>query len=164
MYYSYINLGYCKWFFSTVQSITNWFQYIKKPSWNPPDWLFGPVWTLLYILMGIALAFIWHSNHPAKNKAILLFAFQFALNLAWSFIFFNQHLIGWALAESLLMFVAIVLTIFSFYKINKTGHHYFFLTWPGLPLQVYSMLLSGYWINKKRLFLNLILLLFRFTR
>lgn len=133
--------------FSTVQSITNWFQYIKKPSWNPPDWLFGPVWTLLYILMGIALAFIWHSNHPAKNKAILLFAFQFALNLAWSFIFFNQHLIGWALAEILLMFVAIVLTIFSFYKINKTGAS---LLFPYLAWVVFASILNAaIWLLNK---------------
>ena len=137
--------------FSTVQSITNWFQYIKKPSWNPPDWLFGPVWTLLYILMGIALAFIWYSNHPAKNKAILLFAFQFAfqfaLNLAWSFIFFNQHLIGWALAEILLMFVAIVLTIFSFYKINKTGAS---LLFPYLAWVVFASILNAaIWLLNK---------------
>lgn len=107
--------------FSTVDSISNWYQYLVKPSWNPPNWLFGPVWTTLYLLMGISVAMIWHSDNPAKKFAVRLFIIQFILNLAWSFIFFNMHLPGWAFAEILVMLLFIILTIISFYTINKTA-------------------------------------------
>lgn len=106
---------------STVDAIKNWYQYINKPSWNPPNWLFAPVWTLLYILMGIAVALIWHSSNQNKKTAIGIFIVQFVLNLAWSFIFFNMHKIGWAFAEIIIMLFFISLTILLFYKINKTA-------------------------------------------
>lgn len=105
--------------FSTVESINNWYQHINKPSWNPPNWIFGPVWTTLYILMGISVALIWHTGHQFKNRAIGLFIIQFGFNLAWSFIFFNLHAIGWAFVEILLMLFFISLTLYSFYKINR---------------------------------------------
>ena len=107
--------------FTTSDSITNWYQFISKPSWNPSSWVFGPVWTILYILMGIAVALIWHSKHKNKRKALLFFMTQFIFNLSWSFIFFNLHLIGWALIEIMIMLVLIFMTSFSFYKINKTS-------------------------------------------
>lgn len=107
--------------FSTADSITSWFQFIKKPSWNPPNWLFGPVWTVLYIMMGIAVALIWQSKHKNKTIAITLFIVQFILNLGWSFIFFNMHLMGWAFVEIIIMLIFILFTIFSFKKINKTA-------------------------------------------
>jgi len=65
--------------FSTIQSITNWYQYLNKPSFNPPNWIFGPVWTILYLMMGIAFAMIWHSTQSQKNKAMLLLPFNFFL-------------------------------------------------------------------------------------
>ena len=104
--------------FSTVSEITGWFQQIEKPSWNPPNWIFSPVWTTLYILMGIAAGLIWHSNDERKGRALLLFALQFILNLGWSFIFFNQHEIGWALAEIIVMLLLIIVTAIAFYKIK----------------------------------------------
>ena len=103
--------------FSTADSISNWFQYVKKPSWNPPNWLFAPVWTALYILMGISVALIWHSKATNKSQAIWLFVIQFILNLCWSLIFFNLHQTGWAFVEIIVMLIFIVLTIISFYKI-----------------------------------------------
>ncbi len=105
--------------FSTVDSINNWYQYINKPSWNPPNWIFGPVWTTLYIMMGIAVALIWHSAHQTKKQAIGFFIGQFILNLGWSFIFFNLHALGWAFAEIFVMLLFIALTLYAFYKINK---------------------------------------------
>lgn len=107
--------------FSTIDSINNWYQFIKKPSWNPPNWLFAPVWTSLYILMGIAVALVWHSSDQNKKTAIGIFIVQFVLNLAWSFIFFNMHQVGWAFAEIITMLFFIFLTILLFYKINKTA-------------------------------------------
>lgn len=107
--------------FSTTSEIAGWYQTINKPSWNPPNWIFGPMWTALYILMGLAFARIWHSNHPLKGKALTAFATQFLLNMAWSFIFFNQHAIGTALIEILVLLAAIIYTTYLFGKIDKTA-------------------------------------------
>lgn len=133
--------------FSTIQSITDWYQYLNKPSFNPPNWIFGPVWTLLYLMMGIAFAMIWHSRHPQKNKAMLLFAIQFVFNLAWSFLFFNCHLLGIAFIEILLMGCFIALTINSFYKINKLAAY---LLIPYLCWVSFAAVLNGaiWFLNK----------------
>ncbi len=126
--------------FSTIDSINNWYQYINKPSWNPPNWIFGPVWTTLYILMGISLALIWHSTHGEKRKAIILFIIQFVFNLCWSFIFFKLHLIGWAFIEIIIMLFFIVLTVYSFFKINKMAS---FILIPYLCWVSFATVLNG---------------------
>lgn len=104
---------------STTSEIGSWYTTIQKPSWNPPNWIFGPMWTTLYILMGLAMARIWHSDHPLKSKAMTAFAIQFLLNMAWSFIFFNRHAIGTALIEILVLLSAILYTTYLFGKIDK---------------------------------------------
>lgn len=109
--------------FSTANEISTWYTSIIKPLWNPPNWLFGPVWTILYILMGMAVALIWHSKHPLKKIAIVLFIVQFVLNLLWSYIFFNQHNILLALFEILFMLLSIILTSVLFGKITKTAFY-----------------------------------------
>lgn len=105
---------------SSNGEIANWYTTIHKPNWNPPNWLFGPVWTILYILMGVALALVWHVGKENKT-AITLFIVQFALNLCWSFIFFGLHQIGFAFAEIMIMWSLIVATIIAFSKLNKTA-------------------------------------------
>ena len=77
--------------FFTITGVESWYQTIQKPSWNPPSWIFGPVWTSLYIMMGIALFLIWKSpmSSDVKRTAILLFAIQLVLNFFWSFIFYR---------------------------------------------------------------------------
>jgi tryptophan-rich sensory protein len=109
--------------FFTATGVSNWFQTINKPSWNPPGWIFGPVWTTLYVMMGFALYLIWKSDATVefKKTAISLFAAQLLLNFFWSFIFFNQHQIGWAVLEIIAMWVLILLTIFAFARVNNTA-------------------------------------------
>jgi translocator protein len=110
--------------FFTTSEIPGWYQTITKPSWNPPSWIFGPVWTTLYILMGIALYLVWKNENvdaSIKRTAIILFAVQLILNFFWSLIFFKQHQIGWAFAEIIAMWIFIVLTIFAFAKVNNTA-------------------------------------------
>ncbi len=109
--------------FFTASSVGSWYQTINKPSWNPPGWIFGPVWTTLYVLMGIALYLVWKSEAGTalKKTAISLFAVQLILNFFWSFIFFKQQQIGWALVEIIVMWLFILLTIFAFAKVNKTA-------------------------------------------
>ena len=107
--------------FSTIESITTWYQFLNKPSFNPPNWIFGPVWTVLYITMGVSFALVWHTPHKDRKKAMLIFGVQFALNLCWSFLFFNLQLLGVAYFEIMAMFISIIITILAFYRINKTA-------------------------------------------
>ncbi len=109
--------------FFTTPEIKTWYQTIKKPDWQPPNWLFGPVWTVLYIMMGIALYLVWKAtaDQSKKRMAIILWIVQLVLNFFWSFVFFRQHQIDWALGEILILWLFILLTIFSFARINKTA-------------------------------------------
>ena len=98
-----------------------WFETLNKPSWNPPAYLFAPVWTLLYLLMGISLWLIWKSNTPAPQKInlIILFSLQLFLNFWRSIIFFKFHSPALALLNIILMLILILLTIINFSKISK---------------------------------------------
>lgn len=109
--------------FFTISGVESWYQTIQKPSWNPPNWIFGPVWTTLYVMMGIALFLVWKedTSEELKKIAIALFAVQLTLNFFWSFIFFNQQQPGWALVEIIAMWFFILLTIFAFAQVNKTA-------------------------------------------
>lgn len=107
--------------FFTVTGVESWYQTINKPSWNPPNWIFGPVWTALYIMMGVALFLVWKSSGNANTKklALLLFAAQMLLNFFWSFIFFSLQQPGWAFAEIVVLWLLILATIFAFARLNN---------------------------------------------
>lgn len=109
--------------FFTSSGVNGWYVTANKPWFNPPNWIFAPVWTALYILMGIALYLIWKSGavKTIKQTAIILFAVQLILNFFWSFIFFKLHLPGWAFAEIILMWVMIFFTILWFGKISPAA-------------------------------------------
>lgn len=103
----------------TAQSVPEWYATLNKPSFNPPDWIFGPVWTSLYILMGISLFLIWKQvASKERNLAILIFFLQLLLNFAWSFIFFYFNMIGIALIEIILLWIGIIIMSVLFYKIK----------------------------------------------
>ena len=104
---------------ATTPEIPGWYAKLRKPSWTPPNWLFGPVWTALYAAMGVAAWLVW--KRAGWHAAIALFAVQLALNLAWSFIFFRFHSPGLAFAEIVLLWAAIVATAISFAPISKTA-------------------------------------------
>ncbi len=105
----------------TSAGVNGWYAVAAKPSFNPPNWIFAPVWTTLYILMGISLYLVWKSNAAknVKQTAIALFAVQLVLNFFWSFIFFSLQQTGWAVVEIAVMWLAILLTILWFAKISK---------------------------------------------
>src|SRR4051812_3572574 len=107
---------------ATASSISSWYAYLLKPSFNPPNWLFGPVWTLLYILMGISLYLVWKQS-PSRHRynAMSVFFIQLFFNFCWSFIFFYFHDIGLALFDIILLWVFILLTIVFFAKHHKTA-------------------------------------------
>jgi tryptophan-rich sensory protein len=107
----------------TVTGTGSWYQSIQKPSWNPPNWIFAPVWTALYIMMGLAFYFVWKADAPTvqKRRATLLWTVQLLLNFLWSFLFVNQHQIGWALVEIICLWIGILATILSFAPIHKVA-------------------------------------------
>lgn len=91
-----------------------WYQSLSKPSWNPPPYIFGPVWIVLYLMIAIALWRLWtRENTPQRRKATFLFAAQLFLNFWWSIIFFRFHLLGWALLEIIVLWLLINATIFA---------------------------------------------------
>ena len=107
----------------TSTSVKGWFTTLNKPFFNPPAWLFAPVWTTLYILMGIAFFLIWQSKtvKELKQKAVTFYFIQLVLNAAWSFIFFYAKQPGLAFAEILILLIMIILTAVTFYKIRKAA-------------------------------------------
>ncbi len=105
--------------FTAGGSVYSWYAGLVKPALNPPAWVFGPVWITLYALMGVALWLVWKSDSTHKIKAIWLFAAQLALNAIWSPVFFGFRSIGDALVIIVLLWAAIVLTIFIFSKVSK---------------------------------------------
>ena len=109
--------------FTTADSLNNWYAKLNKPAFNPPNWLFGPVWTTLYILMGIAAFLVWRKgldNKPAR-LALICFVLQLALNALWTPLFFGLHSPLLALADIVLLLGAIVLTVFYFLKVSRSA-------------------------------------------
>jgi translocator protein len=107
--------------FFTVSAIPNWYSTLVKPALSPPSWVFGPAWTTLYALMGIAAFLVWKYGWERKDvkTALGIFGIQLFLNAIWSIIFFGLQSPGWALVEIALLWFAIVWTIAVFYKISK---------------------------------------------
>lgn len=105
----------------TSSAIPTWYTTLAKPALNPPSYIFGPVWTTLYALMGIAAFLIWKKGWDRRDvrKALGVFLFQLVLNAAWSIIFFGLHSPLWALVDITLMWLTIVWTMVLFYKISK---------------------------------------------
>lgn len=107
--------------FLTSNSVDTWYVTLVKPILNPPSWIFGPVWTTLYIMMGIALYLVWKSDFNQKDKAIKVFGVQLTLNFLWSILFFGLQNPALALVDIVLMLVFIVWNIVLFYRISKTA-------------------------------------------
>lgn len=105
----------------TANSISNWYVDLIKPSFNPPNWIFGPVWTMLYLLMGIALYLIWVKKSKNNKPAFIAFGVQLFLNAMWSILFFGLKSPLYAFIEIIVLWVAILTTIIYFYKVNKTS-------------------------------------------
>ncbi|WP_422931076.1 TspO/MBR family protein [Singulisphaera sp. PoT] len=99
----------------TSTSVTSWYQTLAKPSWTPPDWLFGPVWTLLYFMMAAAAWLVWRRSGWSSGKMPLaLFGLQLALNVLWSGVFFGLRSPGWAFVEILGLWLTISSTALAF--------------------------------------------------
>ena len=104
--------------FFTLSSVQSWYATLNKPSWNPPSWLFGPVWTTLYVLMGIACFLIWKSEYPRKKQVLTLYFLQLFLNFLWSPAFFGAQNPMLGIFVILPLWGCILACIFFFRKIN----------------------------------------------
>lgn len=115
--------------------MSTWYTTLEKPSWNPPSWVFGPVWTVLYLLMGISLWLIWKSNalESVKKRAMWTFAAQLFLNFWWSILFFNLHSPELAFFDIVAMLILIAITIFLFARISRLAAYLLFpyIAWVG---------------------------------
>jgi tryptophan-rich sensory protein len=118
----------------TATSVGTWYQGLAKPSFNPPDWIFGPVWTALYAMMALAAALAWRHGVGTERRAALgWFLAQLALNLAWSCIFFGLQLVGLAFVCLTLLWIAVFGTLVHFWAIRR---------WAGLLLLPYLAWIS----------------------
>ncbi|MDQ3050770.1 MAG: tryptophan-rich sensory protein [Bacteroidota bacterium] len=122
-----------------------WFDTLNKPSFNPPSSVFGPVWSLLYLLMGISLYRVVQSQPGhLRNMALILFFSQLFLNFMWSLIFFRWHLLGTAFAEIVVLWLTIIVMLYYFSKLDKTA---WLLQIPYLLWVTFAAFLSGtFWI------------------
>lgn len=111
--------------FFTVSSVSTWYLTLNKPFFNPPSWLFGPVWITLYFLMGISLYIVWNKGIRSKEAkiAVSVFGVQLILNFLWSIIFFGLKLPSFAFIEIILMWLAIIATVVYFYRISKVASY-----------------------------------------
>ena len=106
--------------FVTAPNIPNWYADLAKPKWNPPDWIFGPVWSCLYLMMAVSVWLVWRQGGFALAKLPLaLFAVQLGLNSLWSILFFGLHSPGLAAIEIILLWIAILATLITFWKRSK---------------------------------------------
>ena len=106
----------------TTPEIAGWYATLAKPSFNPPNWIFGPVWTTLYILMAVAAWLVWRrGGWRDAQPALLLFALQLLLNCAWSLLFFGLHRVGVALVDIAVLLVTIAATALAFRPYSATA-------------------------------------------
>ena len=133
----------------TRASITTWYPTLIKPSFNPPNWIFAPVWTSLYIMMGIAAGLVWNQiafQKESVTKALQFFAIQLVLNALWSYLFFGLHNLMLATIEVVLLWLMIFETYSQFAKINKTASYLFlpYLAWVSFASVLTA---SIWWLN-----------------
>jgi translocator protein len=134
----------------TRTSIANWYPSLIKPIFNPPNWIFAPVWTILYSMMGVAAGLVWNKIESEKRelvqKALVFFAIQLALNALWSYLFFGLKNPLLALIEIILLWLMIYETYIKFAKINTSAGYLMipYLLWVSFATVLNA---SIWWLN-----------------
>lgn len=131
----------------TATSVGTWYQGLEKPPFNPPDWIFAPVWTALYVMMAIAGWRVWRrAGFETGRMALTLFAVQLGLNLIWSLLFFGLQRMDLALIEIVILLVAIVVTTAMFWRIDRWAGVLFlpYVFWVGFATVLNASL---WWLN-----------------
>ena len=117
---------------ATSRAVRDWYPTLVKPAWNPPAWLFGPVWTVLYLAMAVAAWLVWRrAGWAGARLALTLFMVQLTLNAAWSIIFFGLRNPGAAVVEVMVLWAAILGTLVLFWQVSVPAGILFipYLTW-----------------------------------
>jgi tryptophan-rich sensory protein len=134
---------------ATAGSVADWYPTLEKPPFNPPAWVFGPVWTLLYIAMGIALYLVWRLGweQPEVRWAVALFGVQLVLNGLWSVVFFGLRAPGLAFLEIALLWIAIGATVVAFWRLEPKASALLFPYWAWVS---FAAVLNGsiWWLNR----------------
>ncbi|MBM3839654.1 MAG: tryptophan-rich sensory protein [Verrucomicrobia bacterium] len=118
-----------------------WYATLRKPSWNPPSWVFGPVWTTLYTMMAVAAWMVWkRGGFISQRRSLVPFLVQLALNTAWTPIFFGLRRSGLAFAEIILLWLAIAWTIALFWQVQRPAA---WLLVPYLAWVSFAAVLNG---------------------
>ena len=127
--------------FFTRASLSEWYLQLQKPWFNPPGWIFGPVWTVLYIMMGLSLYLVWSipETNAFRRRSLWIFAIQLFLNFSWSVAFFGFRNPGLGLGVILLLILSISLNIYYFSKISKAAS---FLLCPYLGWVLFASVLN----------------------
>ncbi len=132
----------------TIGSIGPWYRNLNKGCWTPPAWVFGPAWTLLYILMTLSVWMIYRTKSTKSRHRIAFFFFfsQLIANALWSFLFFKLHMPGWALVDLGLLIFLIVITFIYFFRIHRLAA---LLLLPYLMWTIYAFSLNAaiWWLN-----------------
>lgn len=131
----------------TTPSIDSWFNLLQKPLLSPPNWVFAPVWTILFLLMGISAWLIWKRGLGKKERlALSVFLFQLVLNVWWSIIFFGWHNLGLAVLEIIALWLSIVWTIRVFNRLSPLAAR---LLWPYLIWVSFAsyLTIAFWWLN-----------------
>ena len=113
----FILLTFCAPLLGAFSTPGEWYAGLNKPSWNPPSWVFGPVWTALYLMMAFAAWLVWRND--SWKRPLYIWLIQLGLNAAWTPLFFGARQPGWALLNILLLWTAILLTILAFRRVSK---------------------------------------------
>jgi len=134
----------------TRESITTWYPTLIKPIFNPPNWIFAPVWTVLYIMMGVAGGMVWNrieTDEANVKRGFMFFIIQLGLNALWSYLFFGLHNPLLALTEIVLLWLMIFETYNQFKKIDKTAA---LLLLPYLGWVSFATVLNAgiWWLNR----------------
>jgi benzodiazapine receptor len=134
----------------TRSAITTWYPTLIKPSFNPPNWIFAPVWSTLFVMMGVAAGLVWSeikSSEEVVKKALIFFLIQLGLNALWSYLFFGLHNPMLAGLEIIVLWLMIYETYVQFAKINKTAGYLFI---PYLAWVTFAAVLNGsiWWLNR----------------
>lgn len=133
----------------TFEAVRGWYVDLAKPFFTPPSWVFGPVWTLLYTMMGISVWLVWRKGwgKARVREAVVWFLGQLGLNIGWSYLFFGWKNPGWAYGEILVLLVVLGITIKKFLKIEKWAG---WLLVPYFAWGVFASFLNlgVWWLNK----------------
>jgi benzodiazapine receptor len=118
----WLALTFCAAATGVFVSTGGWYAALVKPAWNPPGWLFGPVWTLLYTMMAVAAWLVWQKGGwKAQKRALVLYLVQWTLNALWTPLFFGLHQPGWAFAEILVLDLAVLATLLAFWPVRRAA-------------------------------------------